>query len=235
MAQPSKAAAQKPADPTIPAKSNKKLLIAIIGVLVLAIAGGAGWYFTKGKKPHDATEEHVEEEVKADPHKLPIFVALEPFTVNLQRESTDQYLQLGLSLKVFEPDYENKIKLNLPEIRSKILQLLTTKTATELLTADGKTKLIREILTLSNGVIGIVEPPVQPMVIYAAPPGAAPQGVNASGVPVTVAIAPAHAGAGAPATLPAAVSAPVYYQPQPAPHVPKKGIVDVLLTSFIIQ
>jgi len=232
MAQPSKAAAQKPADPTVPAKSNKKLLIAIIGVLVLAIAGGAGWYFTKSKKPHDATEEHAEEEVKADPHKQPIFVPLEPFTVNLQRESTDQYLQLGLSLKVFEPDYENKIKLNLPEIRSKILQLLTTKTATELLTADGKTKLIREILTLSNGVIGIVEPPVQPMVIYAAPP----QMVNASGVPVAVAAAPAHTEAGTPAAVPApAVPAPVYYQPQPAPHVPKKGIVDVLLTSFIIQ
>jgi flagellar protein FliL len=210
MAQNSKSAAQKPQDPTVPVKSSKKLVMGIIVSMALIIAAGAAWYFTKGKQ-HDAG--HVEE-VKVEAPKTPIFVPLEMFTVNLQRESTDQYLQLGLSLKVFESDYEAKIKLNQPEIRSKILQLLTTKTATELLSAEGKSKLVKEIITLGNSVIGIVEAPLPPAIAAASQVAAAPVE------------APAHAAE--------AASAPVPNPATPAPAA-KKGIVDVLFTSFIIQ
>ena len=207
MAQNIKPAAQKPEDPTVPKKSSKKLVLGAVAALVLIIAAGAGWYFTKGKD--DA--QHVEE-VKVAPPKTPIFVALEPFTVNLQREASDQYLQMGISMKMFEVDIEAKIKANLPEIRSKILQLLTTKTATELLTAEGKTQLVKEILTMSNSVIGIVNTPAP--------------------IPATLAVAPAaeQAAAAQPAPAAVAASAPVAAKP-----VGPKGIVDVLFTSFIIQ
>ena len=179
-----------------PAKSSSKLIIIIIVLLVVAMMGAGGWYFTKGK--HD--ESHTEE-VKVAPPKPPIFVPLEAFTVNLQRETSDQYLQLGLTLKVFEPDYENKIKLNLPEIRSKILQLLTTKTATELLTAEGKQKLIQEIISLSNASIGVSN-------------------------------ALAHV---KPAANPAESQVAETATHEVAAPVEKKGVVDVLFTSFIIQ
>ena len=196
MAQNAKSAAPAAAPAAAaPAKSSSKLLIIIV-LLVVAMMGAGGWYFTKGK--HD--ESHIEE-VKVAPPKPPIFVALEAFTVNLQRETSDQYLQLGLTLKVFEPDYENKIKLNLPDIRSKILQLLTTKTATELLTTEGKQKLIREIISLSNASIGVS---------------------NAS-AHVKPAANPAESQVAETATH--EVTAPVE----------KKGVVDVLFTSFIIQ
>lgn len=193
MAQNAKSAA--PAD-AAPKKSSSKLLIIII-VLLAALMGAGGWYFTKGK--HD--DAHPAD-VKVAPPKLPIFVPLEAFTVNLQRESSDQYLQLGLTLKVFEPEYEAKIKLNLPDIRSKILQLLTTKTASELLSAEGKKKLIQDIIGLSNASIGVSNAPAQPV-----KPGANPAESQ-------VAETTTHA-----------VAAPVE----------KKGIEDVLFTSFIIQ
>ena len=207
MAQNIKPAAQKPEDPTVPKKSSKKLVMGAVAALVLIIAAGAGWYFTK-----DKDDAHHVEEVKVAPPKTPIFVALEPFTVNLQRESSDQYLQMGISMKMFEVDIEAKIKANLPEIRSKILQLLTTKTATELLTAEGKTQLVKEILTMSNAVIGIVNAPAP--------------------IPATLGAAPAaeHGAAAQPAPATVAASAPVAAQP-----VEPKGIIDVLFTSFIIQ
>lgn len=207
MAQNIKPAAQKPEDPTVQKKSSKKLVLGAVAALVLVIAAGAGWYFTKGKD-----DAHQVEEVKVAPPKTPIFVALEPFTVNLQRETSDQYLQMGITMKIFEVDIETKIKANLPEIRSKILQLLTTKTATELLTAEGKTQLVKEILALSNAVIGIVNTPAP--------------------IPATLAVAPAAEQAAAAQPTPAAVaaSAPVAAKP-----VGPKGIVDVLFTSFIIQ
>lgn len=208
MAQNIKPAAQKPEDPTVPKKSSKKLVLGAVAALVLIIAAGAGWYFTKGKD-----DTHHVEEVKVAPPKTPIFVALEPFTVNLQRESSDQYLQMGITMKMFEIDIETKIKANLPEIRSKILQLLTTKTATELLTAEGKTQLVKEILTMSNAVIGIVNSPAP---IPAALAGVAP--------------AAEHGAAAQPASATVAASAPVAAKP-----VEPKGIIDVLFTSFIIQ
>jgi flagellar protein FliL len=221
MATTAKPTAQKPQDPTVPKKSNKKLFLIIGGVLVLALAGGGGWYFTKGKD-HEA---HVEE-VKVVPPKPPIFSALEPFTVNLQSENSDQYLQMGISMKMFDPEVEAKIKLNLPEIRSKILQLLTTKSASELLTAEGKSKLVKEIVTMSNAVIGIYETPAPAKV---APMPSQTPVTSPAGTPGGEA-SHADSAEAAHATEPALA-------PNPAAHKPveKKGIVDVLFTSFIIQ
>ncbi len=190
----------------MPKTSSKKMLLGIIAALVLMIVSAAGWYFTKG---HDTAHDA---EVKVEPPKTPIFVALETFTVNLHGESSDQYLQLGISLKVFEAENEAKIKTSQPEIRSKILQLLTTKTATELLSADGKTQLIKEIMGISNSVIGIVNASAHPVLLPAAH-GAESEAQQA------------------PSAVPA--SAPV--APVAVATAEKKGVVDVLFTSFIIQ
>jgi len=209
MAQSPKKATQKPEETAAPKKSGKMFII-IAAVAVLIAAAGGGWYFTQAKNaaPHA-------EEAKVAPPKNPIFVPLENFTVNLQRESVDQYLQLGLTLKIFELENEAKIKLNLPDIRSKILQLLTTKTASELLTAEGKNILIQEIMLLSNKSIGIVNAP--------ALSGQSKDITAASQVAETAAPTEEH-GADA-AEHKAAVKTPAE----------KKGIVDVLFTSFIIQ
>lgn len=220
MAQNIKPAAQKPADPTVPAKSNKKLMIGVIASLVLVIAAGLGWYFTKGgdHAPHA-------EEVKVVPPKVPLFVALEPFTVNLQRETSDQYLQMGITLKFFDAENEAKIKANLPEIRSKVLQLLTTKTATELLTAEGKKQLVKDILSLSNSTIGIIDTPSKPVIAHAAAVAEIPATASQVSEPNPEAQHP-----------PVAEGEPVP-APKPVMNLPveKKGIIDVLFTSFIIQ
>lgn len=210
-----KAGAQKPEDTPVPKKSSKKLVIGAVASVILLGAGGGGWYFTKGKNATPQVEE-----VKVIPPKPAIFVVLEPFTVNLQRESSDQYLQLGLTFKIFDIEYEKKIKDNQPEIRSKILQLLTTKTATELLSAEGKTKLVNEILGLSNTTIGVVDTPVPVAVVPVV-------------IPQVSAVAEAGAENQAAAVAESvAVSAP---KPAVAKAAEKKGIVDVLFTSFIIQ
>jgi flagellar FliL protein len=207
MAQNAKPAAKAEAA-AAPKKSSKKLVL-ISAVVVVIAAGAGGWFFTKGK--HD--DSHAAE-AKVELPKTPIFVPLETFTVNLQRESTDQYLQLGLTLKVFEPENEAKIKTNLPDIRSKVLQLLTTKTATELLSAEGKQKLIKDIATLSNASIGIVNPPEHP---------AKPAQIAAASEVAEAAAPDAQAGEEA------------AHKAEAKKLAEKKGVVDVLFTSFIIQ
>lgn len=223
MAKPAKPAAAKKEEVVADAPKSKKKLI-IIGVVGLLVAGAAGWYFMKG---NDAS--HVEEP-KVEAPQTPTFIALDAFTVNLQREDEgDQYLQINLSLKVFELELVEKIKAVLPEIRSKLNLLLSSKRASELSTAEGKKALAAEIMAETNHVLGIHNAPA------AHAPASAPAAAPAAVAEVVAAPAPTE-GEAAPAEgeaeAPVIASAPA----PAAPAVPeKKGVVDVLFTSFIIQ
>ena len=77
--------------------------------------------------------------------KPPVFIPLEPFTVNLQFEDTAQYLQVGLTLKISDSSYIDVIKLKMPDIRNRILLLLSGKKASQIATLEGKQTLAAEI------------------------------------------------------------------------------------------
>lgn len=187
----------------VAAPKSKKMLIIVI-VLLLAIAGGAGWFFTKGDAPEGEHAEEHKEEVALEPKFVPLG---ENFTVNLQREEGDQYLQAGITLKILQPELEEKIKTTMPEIRSKLLFLLSSKYPSELQTAEGKKKLITEIIAETDAVLGLAPAP-----------------------------APAPSAAAHEAAASAAASAPAATHAAPVAAEPKtKGVVDVLFTSFIIQ
>jgi flagellar FliL protein len=206
---PAPAAPAAPAEGApAPAKSNK-LLIIIIALLVLILAGGAGWFFTKDHAP---AEEHAAEEHKAAPLKEPKFIPLgEKFTVNLQREEGDQYLQAGIMLKILDPELELKIKNTMPEIRSKLLFLLSSKKPSELVSSEGKAVLVEQIIAAVDGILGFES--VAPTAHGEAHAPAAHEEV-------------AHGESAPVATPPAA----------PAPKEPKTtGVVDVLFSDFIIQ
>jgi flagellar protein FliL len=203
-AKPAAPAAKEEAPVAAPPKSKKMLIIGIVSLLVI-IAGGAGWYFTKGHAPADGHPEAAKVEA---PHEA-IFIPLgENFTVNLQREEGDQYLQAGITLKVLKPELEEKIKAAMPEIRSKLLFLLSSKKPSELHTVEGKKKLITEIIVETDTVLGL-----------AVAPATAPSHEVAAQV---------HESAAS-----SAASAPVAATPVVAAKT--TGVVDVLFTSFIIQ
>jgi flagellar FliL protein len=200
----------KPAAPAAPAEGapapakSHKLLIIVISLLVLIIAGGAVWVLTKNSAP---AEEHAAEAHKAEPVKEPKFIPLgDKFTVNLQREEGDQYLQAGITLKILDAELELKIKNAMPEIRSKLLFLLSSKKPSELVTAEGKQVLVDQVIVTVDGILGIE-----------------------SAAPAAHAEAPAHGDAAHGESAPAA-AAPA------APKEPKTtGVVDVLFSDFIIQ
>jgi flagellar FliL protein len=184
-----------------PPKSKKLLVISII-LLLTIIAGAAIWFLTKG----NATAAGQAAEAKPEPVREAKFIPLgDNFTVNLQREEGDQYLQAGITLKVLQPELEEKIKTMMPEIRSKLLFLLSEKKPSELQTAEGKKKLIAEIIVLADSVLGLGVPPL-------ATAASATEASAASGA------------ASAPVAPAASVAAPK-----------TTGVVDVLFTSFIIQ
>ncbi len=124
-----------------PKKSKKKLFIMLGGLLLIVGGSGGAWYFMG-----DADHAEAGKQAKHEPLKPPVFVAMEPFTVNLQQESVDQYLQVAFTLQVASQEQVEQIKLYMPLVRSRILLLLSSKKASELVSADGKKKLQEEIL-----------------------------------------------------------------------------------------
>lgn len=155
-----------------PKKSGGKLFI-IIGAVVLILAGsGVGaWLATgHGQKKHKApakTAAAAEAAETADASaaaeagdaasdsddsskqeaKPPVFLPMEQFTVNLQPEgANDQFLQIALTLQVADENQVELIKQYMPQVRSRLLMLLSSKKPSEISSADGKKKLAEEIM-----------------------------------------------------------------------------------------
>ncbi|MHB1246890.1 MAG: flagellar basal body-associated protein FliL [Sulfuriferula sp.] len=138
-----KAPPQAEAAAEAPVVKSKKPLFLILGIVVLILGGGSAgaWYFTQPKGAQHA---------KAEPPKPPVFVNLDAFTVNLQSEDSDKFLQTAFTLQVKDDAQVEIIKLHLPQIRSRLLLLLSSQKASDILTPDGKNKLATEIITQVN-------------------------------------------------------------------------------------
>jgi flagellar FliL protein len=207
-----KAAKPAPAEAEAPAKpKNKKLILIIVAVLVLAAAGGGAWFFLKGGKPE------APKAVVAEP---PTFFSLEPFTVNLQHDESDQYLNIGITLKISSAELADKVRLNLPDVRSRLLFLLSSKHASELVPLEGKQKLAREISAEINSIIGVA---------------AKPASHEGSAAPISESVSGITSGVAASATSAVEASQPATVAAEPSGGEAKSGVLDVLFTAFIIQ
>lgn len=135
---PAEAVEPDEATQAAPAGKSKKKLFIILGALVVLLGGGgaAAWFFTQ---PDDSPK-HAE----AGPQEAPVYLALDTFTVNLQ--DGDQYMQVDITLQVADEDQVNAIKLHMPLVRNRLLALLSSKHAEELVTPADKKKLAQEIL-----------------------------------------------------------------------------------------
>jgi flagellar FliL protein len=136
-----------------PAAGGKNKLFMMIGaaVLVLGLGGGAGWYFLHGsgeEAAEPAKKEHSSSKKKKKEEHPPEFLPIEPFTVNLQPENGDQYLQVAFTLEVEGAEQAELIKTNMAKVRSRVLLLLSGKKASEINTVEGKQQLAGEILAV---------------------------------------------------------------------------------------
>ncbi len=138
-------------------KSRKLLLIAA-GAAILVLLGSAAFFaapYLKGKigifeKSPKATQ------VKAT-------LALDPFLVNLADKEEIRFVKTTFYLGLEEePDEEAKSPAAIASIRDSIISLLSSKTADQILTPQGKDKLRNEIRLR----IGAVAPDVKVLEVY---------------------------------------------------------------------
>ena len=130
-------------------KKSKKKLIIIIAAVVLLLGGGvAAWLLTSGG--HAEEGEHPAEEKHAAETKVPVFVKLDTFTVNLNPEEGDKYLQVDITLSASEKADEEMLTQYMPQVRNRVLMILTSKLASEISDMEGKTALGEELTESIN-------------------------------------------------------------------------------------
>ena len=118
------------------AKPRNKTWLWIVLALLLGTAGSgtAWWWFGQDAGKH--------EQAKPLPPAPPVFVELDSFTVNLEG---DRILQAGVTLQVKNADDAEQIKLYMPQVKSRLLLLMSAQTIEQLHSAEGKHQLATAI------------------------------------------------------------------------------------------
>ena len=159
--------AETETDAAPPKAKGKLILFIVIGVLVLVLAGGGAAYFLMKKKApaegEDGEEPQTEvkakkKDKKADHHAAPSFYKFDKaFTVKLQTEQQEAYLQAEVQVRVLDAAVLEQLKQYDPELKHRIMLILLTKKASDLGTVSGVQRLSNEIRETVNNTL---EPPV---------------------------------------------------------------------------
>jgi flagellar FliL protein len=128
--------------PTTSRKPTLKFIVLLIAMVALAAAAAAGATYYLSSQRH----------AEAAPvlPAAPIFVALEPMTVNLQPNGRSRFLHVGVTLKLADAKSQALVTEYLPEVRSRLLTVLSNRASEALITPEDKAKLAAEILTALN-------------------------------------------------------------------------------------
>jgi flagellar FliL protein len=127
-------------------KKSRTFRIVMISLLALALMGaaaGAAYYFTSKRSAEPpATPVPVVE--------VPIFVPLDPMTVNLQPNGRSRFLHVAVTLKMTDSKSNSQITQYMPEVRSRVLAVLSNRAADSLGTTEERVLLSDEILAALN-------------------------------------------------------------------------------------
>jgi flagellar protein FliL len=148
-------------DAPAPAKGKKKLIIIIAIVALVLVGGGVAAMLLMKKKAVDPDAEGEEgapakaaATAKHDPKHVPVFVPLDPFTVNLADREAERYAQVGITLEIEDAKAGDQIKLYMPAIRNHILMAIADRTAAELMSREGKARLADKVRRETSRALG---------------------------------------------------------------------------------
>jgi flagellar protein FliL len=135
-----------------PAKKRGKLVLILCLSLVVAGSSAAGFYFMQP----------AHSDAGAAVPKPPVFVPLETFTVNLVSDPAQmQFMQAAITLKLEDKAAAELIKDRLPEVRDRVLLVLSAKRSSDILSVAGKQKLAIEIGEAVRKIV-VPTPPAAP-------------------------------------------------------------------------
>ena len=80
----------------------------------------------------------------------PIFIPLEAFTVTLQSAESERLLHVGITLRAGDEQTRMRIEKYMPEVRSRILMVLSSQSPTAAQSPQGKADMARAIVAAVN-------------------------------------------------------------------------------------
>ncbi|MBZ5488549.1 flagellar basal body-associated protein FliL [Halomonas aquamarina] len=138
--------------------SKKLLWIMVVLVLLSTIGAAAAIYMVLDQRDgHGADGEDAKPLVR----ETPVFTRIDPFTVNL---NDDRYgsrlLYTGITLRVGNEESKAIIEEHMPQVRSRLLILLSGKQASELTSVEGKEQLAQAIISRLSVPLTENQPPL---------------------------------------------------------------------------
>jgi len=131
----------------------------MIGLLIaagLCAVGGGGYALSRSSLFASESAAPAPAPLKA---LKPIFVTLEPLTVNVQSEGRGRFLHIGMALKVRNEEAKAQIVEFMPELRSRLVLLLSNRPPESLVSTEDKARLAEEIRTVLNRPLAPDLPP----------------------------------------------------------------------------
>ena len=143
-----------------PKKSKTLFLIIIIAVIALAGGGGGAWFLLKGDSAAEQVaaegeegEAGAEEEAEEMPATPYYFSLNPPFVVNFVGKGRAKFLQVNIEGLTRNPSVKEDITTHLPQIRNNIVFILSSKRHQDLVTAEGKESLRKQLLEEMRSIL----------------------------------------------------------------------------------
>lgn len=125
-------------------KEKKAPSIWIPLVLVIAVSSGIQFYTVSSMKSS------IQEPVTTVKGTAPVelhYLTVEPFTVNILSEShRSRLLYSGISISTDDEASLNILQSHLPQLKNRLISILSSSHSEELVTPEGKEKLAKRIL-----------------------------------------------------------------------------------------
>ncbi|WP_147819115.1 flagellar basal body-associated FliL family protein [Salidesulfovibrio onnuriiensis] len=145
-------------DQDVQPKKGGKLKWIIIAVLLVVLAGGGYFAYTKffaapaedaqAEKTDQSQDQQMMEEAEGTLVPLPLFL------VNLADPLGRRYLKLGVEVEVRDEKVTESLNKNEAKIKDTMLLLLSSKTFDDLSTLKSKVELKQEIVRRLNQILG---------------------------------------------------------------------------------
>ena len=143
-AQPDDAGEQE----TKPTKSHTSLFL-VIGIIVLALAGGIGTYILLAGGKGGAPEAKKEDEKKEMKSAL---IALDSFVLNLAEQG--RFLKVTMQFELADAASQPLVTDKMPQMRDAIITLMGSKSVESFSSAEGKLQLKDELILRANQAVG---------------------------------------------------------------------------------
>jgi flagellar FliL protein len=129
-------------------KSNKSLFL-VIGIIILALAGGIGTYILlaggKGAS-HETEKADSKKEIKS------ALIALDSFVLNLAEQG--RFLKVTMQFELADVTNQPLITDKMPQMRDAIITLMGSKSVESVSSAEGKLQLKDELILRANQAVG---------------------------------------------------------------------------------